>query len=215
MVTVVSEKRQEFNGVPYYLCGQYFQNAGRRLHRVVYQQYHGEIPAGFAVHHKDGNRSNNQPDNLILLRGREHQTNHTKDPGRKEMARRDIKFAIAKAPEWHASPEGIEWHKQQYQRTKGQLHAAHQQTCSQCGKSFEAINRGSAKRFCSGACSTAARVASGVDDETRNCPVCGKGFRANKYRLVKYCSDECRAKTAWGAGNKRPISRKGPTPSPA
>lgn len=208
MVKVISEKRQEFNGVPYYLCGFYFQNAGKRLHRIVYEHYYGEIPKGCVVHHKDGNTSNNQPDNLALLQKGKHTLHHLKDPGRKEKSQYAIKCAIAKAPEWHASPKGIEWHKQQYQKTKDKLHNIKTFHCSYCGKPFDAENRTYKKHFCSNACCAADRRKSGKDDETRNCAVCGKEFKANKYQKVKYCSDECRAKTPWGAGNKRHGGRK-------
>ena len=193
MVKIISDKRQEFNGVVYYLCGFYFQSAGKRLHRVVYEYFYGEIPKGHSVHHADGNRSNNQPENLILLHRSQHIRTHNSEPKRKEMAGQAIKRAIAKAPEWHASPEGIEWHKQQYERTKDQLHKNATFVCSFCGKTFESANRGYKKHFCSNACCAADRRMSGKDDEARNCAVCEKPFTANKYQQVKYCSKECRS----------------------
>lgn len=38
-VQKISSTAQRFNGVTYYLCGQYFQHRGKRLHRAVWE-YH-------------------------------------------------------------------------------------------------------------------------------------------------------------------------------
>ena len=43
-VHVVSATAQRFNGQTYYLCGDYFQRKGRRLHRAVWEYHNGEIP---------------------------------------------------------------------------------------------------------------------------------------------------------------------------
>lgn len=44
---------------------------GRRLrvnaHRLVWQWFHGDIPSGMIVNHKDGDKGNNTPDNLELV----------------------------------------------------------------------------------------------------------------------------------------------------
>ena len=63
-VTVLSNTIQKFNGESYYLCGMYFQRKGKRLHRTVWKYHNGEIPKGYHVHHKDGNKLNNELQNL-------------------------------------------------------------------------------------------------------------------------------------------------------
>jgi hypothetical protein len=37
------------------------------VHRLVYMAFHGEIPSGFEINHKDANKSNNRLDNLELV----------------------------------------------------------------------------------------------------------------------------------------------------
>lgn len=112
MVTVLSETMQEFQGKRYYLCGNYFQRKGARLHRMVWESIHGPVPDGYHVHHKDGNRANNQPDNLELLEGSEHLSLHMQEESRRENGRRAIRIAIEAAKEWHHSEAGHEWHVQ-------------------------------------------------------------------------------------------------------
>lgn len=40
-------------------------------HRLVYYHFHGVIPEGMTVNHKDGNKKNNHPDNLELMTDQE------------------------------------------------------------------------------------------------------------------------------------------------
>lgn len=42
------------------------------LARVVYKKYHGKIPKGYDIHHIDGDRLNDEPDNLVALSHEEH-----------------------------------------------------------------------------------------------------------------------------------------------
>ena len=42
------------------------------IHRLVFAAFYGEIPAHHDIHHKDGNRGNNKPRNLIPCLRREH-----------------------------------------------------------------------------------------------------------------------------------------------
>ena len=56
----------------------YYQHHGKWkeppvfLHRKIYEDNFGPIPAGYHIHHKDGNTENNSPDNLQALPGRVH-----------------------------------------------------------------------------------------------------------------------------------------------
>ncbi len=58
-----------------YLCVSLWRgNKGymQRLHRLVYQSFHGPIPAKMDVHHEDEIKTNNRLDNLRALTKQEH-----------------------------------------------------------------------------------------------------------------------------------------------
>ena len=40
------------------------KNRTVQAHRVVYRWFHGKIPKGYYINHKDGNKHNNHPSNL-------------------------------------------------------------------------------------------------------------------------------------------------------
>ena len=57
----------------YYRITSYSEgNRDKRLHRLIWEAYHGEIPDGYVVHHKDGNKLNNDISNLELLTDSAH-----------------------------------------------------------------------------------------------------------------------------------------------
>jgi len=48
-----------------------------RVYRKIYEDFHGvKIPKGYHIHHIDGNRSNNHPQNLKMLTPEEHHQLH-------------------------------------------------------------------------------------------------------------------------------------------
>ena len=49
------------------------------FHRLVYEDFYGEIPEGYQVHHIDRDKDNNSISNLQLLSNSEHQKIHYKD----------------------------------------------------------------------------------------------------------------------------------------
>lgn len=198
MVEVISETVQKFNGASYYRCGFYFQRKGRRLHREVWQYHNGEVPSGYHVHHIDGDRSNNSIENLALMEGRDHLSEHMKAPDRVEHSKKAIEIARVAASKWHGSEDGREWHshhgKENWQKREMQTYI-----CTECGKEFQTkhIFGEGQNRFCSNKCKTRYRVKSGVDNVERVCPVCGKTFSVNKYSTTECCSRECGRKRRW------------------
>ena len=54
------------------------KHIGMCAHQLVWRQFNGEIPKGYAVHHVNFNPSDNRPDNLVLLSHSEHNKLHAK-----------------------------------------------------------------------------------------------------------------------------------------
>lgn len=66
--------RKGYYKVQFNSCGKTREPSRQYIHRVVYRTFHGEIPDGLTVNHKDGIHDNNHADNLELLT---HQEQHT------------------------------------------------------------------------------------------------------------------------------------------
>ena len=135
-VQVISNTAQKFNGETYYLCGHYYQRKGKRLHRAVWEYHNGDIPKGYHIHHKDGDRTHNGIDNLALVYGRDHLSEHMNDPERAAQSRQSFKAAKEAACKWHGSEEGRAYHsklgKENWEKRSVQTY-----TCSFCGKEFQ------------------------------------------------------------------------------
>lgn len=164
----------------------------KRLHRAVWEYYHGEIPKGYVVHHIDHNKENNDISNLQLVTDKEHHEIHKREMSEelKERLRENvIKNAVPKAVKWHKSKEGKEWHRKQYEISLALVKPT-KHICLNCGKEYM-TKQG---KFCSNKCKSAYRRKSGVDNETRKCKLCGKEFIINKYSKKECCSRTCASK---------------------
>lgn len=82
-------------------------NVGKFLHRVIYEDETGEkIPEGYVVHHKDGNKLNNDIDNLELKTRADHNYHHHKGNKYTKEARKKMsdshkgKMTGDKNPQW-------------------------------------------------------------------------------------------------------------------
>jgi hypothetical protein len=152
-------KFKVFNGRKYRLTGRYYraENWGTgpcNLHRARWEYYRGPIPAGFAVHHKDGDGTNNKLSNLELIERREHSRQHTLA----RIARGELKpptaLAHKRAAEWHASEEGLAWHsKNGKQAWKNRVW--HKLECQECGRPYSSPYPNKSK-FCHPNCKMAA-----------------------------------------------------------
>lgn len=189
---IVSSTIQEFNGTRFYLCGNYFQQDGKALHREVWTETHGPVPEGFEVHHRDHDRTNNSLGNLELLEGTEHARLHANNPDNRRRALEQLPAARERAKEWHQSEEGRAWHKEHYSKMADSLHAREERTCEECGTGFLGlVGKPERNRFCSNKCKTKWRYKSGGDNEERTCEVCGEAFTINKYWTTRTCSRTC------------------------
>ena len=200
----VRTKRQvfKFNGIRYYSrpsgyftcvpeqCGADARD--RYLHRAVWRYHYGDIPKGTVVHHKDHDKANNDVENLELLHCGEHGSYHyckrveAGDP----TIGKFVPAAVEAAKAWHRSEEGLAWHREHGKRVFGNR-KKEPAVCVHCGKDYQADVQAKRRGFCSMACQSAARRASGVDDVERTCIICGATFVTNKYSKTKTCSKAC------------------------
>ena len=197
-VRVISPTIQEFDGERFYLCGNYFQHQGKRLHVAVWKYHNGDIPKGYHVHHIDEDRSNNQIENLCLMPASMHSSFHQHEEKQREHQKRQIKNMQELAKEWHKSKEGRETHSR---LAKALWEKAEPITyiCTECGKEFQSRCHYSpeSNRFCSNNCKAAFRRHNRTDDVDRVCAYCGKTFRVNRYSKAECCSRDCAVKRRW------------------
>jgi hypothetical protein len=181
----VSETIQEYKGVRYYLCGDYFQNNRERLHRLVYTDSNGEIPNGWHVHHIDHDRTNNSVENLELVEAGKHTSHH--HLGVSKLMHPN---ALKSAAEWHRSEEGKAWHRKHYQESGKAMHEkTKHHVCSVCKKEY--LSNKIETVYCSKNCKSQARRLSGIDNENRKCVSCKSDFIINKYKKTLTCSRVC------------------------
>lgn len=152
-VQVISNTAQKFNGETFYLCGYYFQRKGKRLHRAVWEYHNGRIPKGYHIHHKDGDRTNNDIENLALILPKEHLSGHMSTPERVKQSKKTIEIARAAACKWHGTEEGYAFHSK-LAKENWQKREKHTYICSECGKEFTTkhIYGKEQNRFCNQNC---------------------------------------------------------------
>lgn len=169
------------------------------LHRDVWEHHNGKIPDGYEVHHKDFDRDNNDIGNLDLLTLAEHKKLHAQllTDEQRAWRRNNINVnARPKAIEWHKSKAGSAWHKEHIKRQRECGKFKKHLVCTNCGKEYIGESKGT-NSFCSNACKSAHRRASGVDDEERECVICNNTFIANRYSKTQTCSKSCHAALIW------------------
>lgn len=179
----------------YWTPGQADRKRGvRRLHEEVWIAAHGPIRKGWHVHHRDDDPLNNDLANLELLSPKAHADRH-RTPERTEARRRHMRDVVNPASRrWHGTPEGREWHRRQAAAAGFGVPVYEPHACEHCGAEYE---RGKGHgRFCSNNCKSAARRASGVDNEQRTCVVCAAPFDVNRYSKARSCSTACGARAA-------------------
>ena len=147
----------------------YSKIGGRYAHRVIYERHFGPIPPGWVVHHKDEDKSNNDPANLEAMPRSEHHRLHALGRENSEAQ----KSAAAKTLESLRKPKPA--------------------TCVQCGGGFVSLSANKPSRFCSSPCREKWR-ANAFKPEQRVCLVCSSPYLAVK-RFQRYCSKRCNAKS--------------------
>jgi hypothetical protein len=177
-----------------------------RLHQEIYKDHNGPIPDGYHVHHDDHDPLNNDPANLVLVKGSEHLSHHVNQPERIAKSRVNIEIAREYASAWHGSEEGLAWHVENGKKV-WEMREPSSHVCDQCGKGFELkIIQKSGVRFCSNNCKSAWRRAAGLDNVDRTCVECGASFTVNKYMKTPTCSRSCGVKRGRRLGKERRLA---------
>lgn len=158
-----------------------------RAHVWVWKSNHGEIKKGLHIHHKDGNKSNNEIENLESITVKEHVSRH-RDEERIANSILNMHRIRPLTKEWHASKEGLEWHRQHGLKT-WEERSPFTISCKKCGKKSE--TKTFHQDFCSNACKSSWRRQEGIDNEERQCVICKKKFKVNKYAKTRCCSRKC------------------------
>jgi hypothetical protein len=79
-------KSISYRGDKYTMHNGYYRSADYKfLHKEIYKHSKGEIPKGMDVHHKDHNRGNNDPSNLVLIKEVDHLRGHISPAERKHF----------------------------------------------------------------------------------------------------------------------------------
>lgn len=187
-------KPQLFKGVAYYWKppGYYKSDDGAYMHRVVWEDACGPIPSGHHIHHRDGDRGNNDKSNLECLPAADHAAHHGRErlPRGSDKAKAHMERIRPAASRWHASDAGRAWHSE-HGKASWQSRPTERLQCVFCDKPFERLVGAAKRGFCSASCQGMARRKSGVDDVERKCFICGAAFRVNKYVKTATCGKAC------------------------
>lgn len=175
-----------------YFCFGKWKKGSDRMHRDVWEFYNGKIPKGFEIHHKDENTYNNKIENLELLSQEEHYEKHKDDFIKKvtsEEHKKHLEEIRELTKEWHASEDGIKWHREHAIKNNFGKPDLPIKKCKQCECDFKPKTY--TQEFCSNKCKTKHRRLSGIDDIKKECIVCGCEFTGNKYSKTQTCGHKC------------------------
>ena len=179
----------------------HIKNGVQSLHTEIWKAKYGPIPAGYHVHHKDGDTLNNDLSNLECISAAEHAAKHREERsryGKSPANQPGLDAAREAAKAWHASPAGKAWHKQHAKEFKFGNPTPQPVVCQHCGKTFRTRAPHRAM-YCNYICrqraySAAAGTTLRLHDV--NCKICGQTFQTTKPRLAKYCGKLCKAKAS-------------------
>ena len=133
---------------------RYYSRSGGRgfLHRDKWEFYRGPIPAGWQVHHKNGNHLDNRLANLECVPRAAHDAEHSEDRrayGKSERQLQHLDTMRHKATAWHKSEAGRAWHAEHGKKSwEGRTRVGC--TCQECGAAFESYF--SDAQFCGKSC---------------------------------------------------------------
>jgi hypothetical protein len=165
-----------------------------RAHQWVWKHHHSLIPNGYHIHHRNENKSDNRIENLELIEASRHLSIHSSKPENKERVRKLVDKIRPLTKAWHASEEGIKWHKQHAKEMGFGQNPMVDYVCDQCAKPYQSnVPSKNHSRFCSNNCKSAWRRAQKKDVVIKQCFHCGKDFESHKYNKTLCCGRMCAA----------------------
>jgi hypothetical protein len=182
----------------YYECTQQRKSNPNRqtfLHRYVWVEEVGSIPDKFHVHHKDGNRANNELSNLECVDATTHVKLHADIFGKTDHV------CVVCGKTFTAAPQYIKkgFCGMSCQNKARRLSGIDDETrvCTECGYSF-LVNKYKKTRLCSRKCQDG--LQSRTEKERQKdrpvfshiCKWCGAGYLSKKEKVLKgFCSIKC------------------------
>lgn len=98
-------------------------NARKLLHRLIWEDFYGEIPEGYVIHHKNGNKQDNCILNLQLMDEKEHLSLHNKGENHPMYGKTISEEHKKKLSKAHAGKTLSESHKKKISESqKGKSH---------------------------------------------------------------------------------------------
>lgn len=162
-------------------------------HRWVWINHHGTIPKGMDIHHIDGDKDNNEIENLAMLSRSDHLKEHWKDPELRKERRKQLDKWRPKAHEWLRSLEGRK--KQSDDAIEGwKKRKNFTISCLQCKR--EVCTSQSWTKFCSDACDKKWRRHAPEYQVESKCDYCNENFLRPNFLEYKFCSRSCGAKNS-------------------
>lgn len=186
-------------------CNYSKENPRCRAHTWVWKHFHKIIPKGYHVHHINEDKSDNNIENLELIKASRHMSLHMQDPIRKQQAREAAEKIRPLTKAWHRSAEGHAWHQYHAEKQKFGKWEARKLECKQCKSEYETTKR-SQSYFCSNKCKSAWRRKAGLDNIVKKCLICDKEFIIHKYKQTKTCGRACGTKLRKNSTKERSLS---------
>lgn len=153
--------------------------------RWVWINYNGAIPDNMDIHHIDGDKSNNEIENLELISRSDHLKKHWEE-GRFDLEQRRKQLNEARL--WLKTPQGK---KKQSEKAKEGWRKRKPITkiCISCNAPFETFQQWA--KSCTDSCYMKYRRKLGLDNVEKNCWICNKVFIIEKHSRTRTCGKEC------------------------
>lgn len=165
--------------------GYYVNSMPIHAHRWVWINHYGTIPDGMDIHHIDGNKENNEIENLEIISRSEHLKKHWRE-GAFDLEQR--RKQLSEARQWLKTPQGKK--KQREKAKEGwRKRKLILKKCNNCNENFETFQRWA--KCCNQNCYMKYRRKSGIDNIERNCWICNEKFTINKHAKTRTCTKKC------------------------